>query len=112
MKVRKGHLGDEAPRLLELTLRLAGEADHHVGPDAGAGHQRTGFFKASRVVSRTVAPAHRLQNRVRARLQRDVDVLGDALLPGHQSEQVVGPVHRLDRAEPKLDGVGRPKQAS
>ena len=53
------------------------------------------------VVLRPVSSMHPPQHRVRARLQRNVDVLRDPRRVGHELQQIVRPVHRLDRTKPQ-----------
>src|SRR4051794_18242076 len=62
-------------RLREVLLGLAREADDDVGGDGAVGHVLADERDAVQVAPAVVRAAHRLEDRTRPRLQRQVDVL-------------------------------------
>src|SRR5262249_27415600 len=89
---------DEAAAFFEKLAGLAWEADHYVGADGGVGHRFANLADLLHVMPGPVAAMHGAQDAVAAGLQRHMGVLGDARRTGYQRDQVVGPVHGLDRA--------------
>jgi hypothetical protein len=63
--------------LREVLFGLAGEADDDVGGDRAVGHEPADQRDAVHVAAAVVGAAHRLEDRARPRLQRQVDVLAD-----------------------------------
>ena len=61
---------------------------------------------------RPVFPVHPAQDRVRSRLQRRMNVFRDARSFRHQSEQIVGEIHRLDRTQTKALDLGFVEQSA
>ena len=60
---------------------------------------------------RPVFAMHPPQDRIRSRLQRRVNMLRDPRRLRHQIQQVVGKIHRLDRAEPQPLDFGLVEQS-
>src|SRR5258708_37506356 len=77
---------------------FAGESDHCVGADCGVGHGFAYLSNFLRIVPWPILAMHGAKNMVTAGLQRQMRVLGDSGGSRHQRDQLISPVHRLDRA--------------
>ena len=86
-------------RLLEVGLRLTGEADDDVGGEGDAGDGRADPLDQAQVALGAVGAAHRLQHAGGAGLQRQVQVLADGLALGHGCDHVVAHVLRVRAGE-------------
>ena len=81
---------------------LSGKTDHYVGAQgqvrSGGAHKSLNFF---RVVPWAIAAMHAAQDGIRAGLERQMDVAGEAgsAEVGHQSDEFGVPVHRLNGTE-------------
>ena len=99
MLLGERHLADERQAVGVLLLGLAREPDHHVGGDRDLRHRRPHPLDQRAEVGRAVATHHPPQHRVRAALERQVEVATHpGLLP--QVQEAVRPVLRLDRRDP------------
>ena len=101
-------------RLREVLLGLAREADDDVGGDRAVGHVLADERDAVQVAPAVVGAAHRLEDRARARLQRQVDVLADRGQLGVGADDVLAHVlgvrARVAQAVEPVDGVQRVQQ--
>ena len=96
----------------ELLLRLSREAGDEVGRDADPGHRLAQSGHALEVRGGGVRAPHRGEDSVRARLQRQVDVLTDARQLGNRPHEVVREVFRVRRHEAdSRDAAARVEQA-
>src|SRR5439155_13106908 len=64
--------------LLEVPLRLAGEADDEVGAERDVGNRGAQLLHESQVALGVIRAPHALEDPGRARLERKVNVLADA----------------------------------
>ena len=99
MKIRERHAVDECPRMLELLVGLAGKSHHHIRADGRERHPAPDQGETALVVTDPVSPPHAAQHGVRPGLQRDMNMLRNPFGSSHQLDQVLAPVHGLDRAE-------------
>jgi hypothetical protein len=101
-------------RSTEVFLGLSGEAHDDVGGDGHTWDGLTDPIQPREVPLAPVGPLHRPQDPVRARLEREMDVLAHLLALCHGLDDVGGEVVRVragesDAADP-LDGVHGTKQ--
>jgi hypothetical protein len=111
VEIGEGLGGDEVEMFLELAISFAGEADHDVGADSGMGRGRADGGEALGVVPGAVAAVHTAQDRVRAGLQREMNVAREtrvrAARPAAQQEvHALGPVHGLHGTDAKARDRG------
>src|ERR1700739_2510902 len=97
---------DEAAAFFEEFVGFAGEADYYVSRDGTVRYDLTDFSDIFCVVPRTILAMHLAQNAVTAGLQWNMRVLGDSRRVGDQGDQVVAPVHGLDRADANFFDAG------
>ncbi len=97
---------EKGESLLELRLGLAAEADDDVGRDGDAGDGLADPVEPLLVVLDGVLAAHPVEDGVRARLDRQVEVLADGAALGQRRDQPVRQVPRVRGDEPQApDGV-------
>src|SRR3954452_24114261 len=102
MKVGERQFRNEPARFFKQFVVLTRETNHRVGTDGGVRQKFTNLFNFFRVVPRTIFAMHLAQDAVTARLQWHVRMLSDARRRSHQTDQVVGPIHRFDRTQPQF----------
>ena len=71
------HVFDQADRVLEFLLRLAGEADDHVAGQNQLGHDLAAIVRQLQIFLAVIVPVHGLQHPVVAGLEGQVELLGD-----------------------------------
>ncbi len=111
---------EERERRGELGVGLAAEPDDHVGRDGDPRDGRPDRRESLEIVLDRVLAAHPAQDRIVARLDRQVEVLADRRTVGHRRDQPVRQVPRVRRHEPETrdrrdaiggpDGVDRPDE--
>ncbi len=108
VQISERQVCDEAAGGFEFGVGFAGESSHDVGSDGGGGHGSANLFDLLAIVPRSIFAVHAAEHGVTARLQGHVCVLGDARGGGHEGNQVVGPIHRLDGGDAELfeSGIG------
>ena len=94
----------EVAERLEVLLGLAGEADDHVGADAGLGRQRPDLVEQAEEALRVAEPAHPAQHRVAGVLEGEVEVRRDA---GRRRDRLEQPRPRSRRAGGRRPGPAR-----
>ena len=90
---------DHAQGLLEVLLRLAGEADDDVGADRGVRQLGAHPVEDAEELLRAVGPAHGAQDAVGAGLQRHVQLRHDVRGLRHRVDHVVGERRRVRAGE-------------
>ena len=71
------HVFDQADRVLEFLLRLAGEADDHVASQNQLGHDLAAIVRQLQIFLAVIVSVHGLQHPVIAGLERQVELLCD-----------------------------------
>ena len=80
---------------------FAGKSGDDVGADGGMGESFTDELDTAGIMLGAVPAVHRGEDAVRAGLQRDVEVLGEAIGRGKEFNEVFGDVQWFDRADAK-----------
>jgi hypothetical protein len=105
VEIGEGETFDEGKSGGVVVFGFAGEAGDDVGADGGVGEALVDEFDAAGVVLGAIPAVHGGENAVRGGLQRHVEVLGDAIGPGEEIDEVLGDVEGLDGTDAKpLDG--------
>ena len=91
---------DHVERVGEVLLGLAGEPHDDVGRHRDVGDGRADRLEPAQVAIAPVRAPHRLEHAIRARLQREVDVLADGRRLRHGLDHVGREVVRMRRREP------------
>ena len=99
VEIGEGQTLDEGERGGMFGFRFAGEAGDDVGADGGVGKAFADELDAAGVVLGAVPAVHGGEDAVGAGLQRHVEMLGDAIGPGEEFDEVLGDVERLDGAD-------------
>ena len=86
---------DQIQRLLEIFLRLTGEADDDIAREGDAGHGLAGVLDQLHVVLDGVVSVHLLEQPIRAALHRKVQVSADLGLRRDGVDQLVAGVLRV-----------------
>ena len=71
------HVFNQADRVLEFVLRLAGETDDHVAGQNQIGHDRAAIVRQLQIFFAVIVPVHGFQHPVVAGLEGQVELLGD-----------------------------------
>src|SRR5581483_6981339 len=87
-------------RLLEILLRLAGEADDQIGADAHVRFYAAQFFNDAEKPFARVTAMHQLQHAVAPALHRDMRALAQLRQPRVGFDEVVAVTFRMRRSEP------------
>src|SRR5882672_6945055 len=95
-----------------LGFGLAGEAGDDVGASGGVGKALADELDAPGVVFSAVPAVHGGEDAVGAGLQRQVEMLGDAIGPGEEFDEILGDVQRLDGADAETFDGGFVKDAA
>src|SRR5216684_5973050 len=99
VKVGERRLFDERKRGAVVGFGFTGEAGDDIGANGGVGEALANQFNARGVVFGAVPAVHRRQDAVRTGLERNVEVVRDAIGGGKQFDQVARNVHRFNRAD-------------
>jgi hypothetical protein len=86
------HRADQLHRRLEIRLALAGKADDEIAREQQVGAGRAQAFDQRKVLIGRVFAVHRLEDAVRARLHRQVQIGHQLRLLAMRGDQVVGHV--------------------
>ena len=92
--------GDHVEGRLEILFGLTGESDDDVGGDGCVRHRRPHPLDDPQELCTAVAAAHRLEDPVRTRLQRHVQLGTDVRGLRHRLDHVVGELCGVRRREP------------
>src|SRR5882724_11724099 len=112
VEIGEGQTLDEGERGGMFGFRFAGEAGDDVGADGGVGKAFADELDAAGVVLGAVPAVHGGEDAVGAGLQRHVEMLGDAIGPGEEFDEVLGDVERLDGADAETFDGGFIEDAS
>ena len=105
VEVGEGETFDERECGGVVVFGFAGEAGDDVGANGGVGEAFVDELNAAGVMLGAVPAMHGGENAVGGGLQGHVEVLGDAVGPGEEIDEVLGDVERLDGTDAKaLDG--------
>jgi len=105
VEIGEGETFDEGHGGGVIVFGFAWETGDDVGTDGGVGEVLVDEFDAAGVVLGAIPAVHGGENAVGSGLQGHVEVLGDAIGPGEEIDEVLGNVERLDRADAEaLDG--------
>jgi hypothetical protein len=105
VEIGEGEALDEGERGGVVVFGFAGEAGDDVGADGGVGDAVVDEFDTAGIVFGAIPTVHRGQDAVGGGLQGHVKVLGDALGPSEEIDEVLGYVEGLDGADAEaLDG--------
>jgi len=99
VEIGEGQLFDEGERGGVVCLGFAGESGDDVGTDGGVREAFVDERDAAGVVFGAIPAVHGGEDAVGARLQRHVEVLGDAIVGDEKFDEVLGDVLRLDGAD-------------
>lgn len=99
VEIGEGQTLDKVERGGMLGFGFAGEAGDDVGADGGMREAFADELDAAGVVLGAVPAVHGSEDAVGAGLQRHVEVLGDAIDPGEEFDEILGDVEGLDRAD-------------
>ena len=101
VEIGEGQARDEGERGGVFGFGFAGEAGDDVGADGGVGEALADELDAAGVVLGAVPAVHGGEDAVGAGLQRHVEVLGDAIGPGEEFDEILSDVEGLDGADAK-----------
>jgi len=105
VEIGEGQAFDEGERCGVVVFGFAGEAGDDVGADGGVRETVMNEFDAAGVVLGAIPAVHGGENAVGGGLQGHVEVLGHAVGPGEEIDEVLGNVEGLDGADAEaLDG--------
>jgi hypothetical protein len=90
---------DEGERGGVVVFGFAGEAGDHVGADSSVGKAFVDEFYAAGVVLGAIPAVHGGEDAVGGGLQGHVEMLGDAVGPSEESDEILRNVERLDGAD-------------
>src|SRR6185437_1513213 len=99
VQVSEWPIFDESDGFVELYIGFTGETGHDVGAYASIRHQAVREIEARGIMTCAIFPEHSFENGIRARLQRNVDMLRDARLARHQFQHFGAPIHRFHRTD-------------
>jgi len=103
--IGKGQTFDEGHGGGVVVFGFAWEAGDDVGADSGVGETFVDEFDAAAVMLGAVPAVHGGKDAVGGGLQGQVEVLGDAIGPGEEIDEVLSDVERLDGTDAEaLDG--------
>ncbi len=105
VEIGEGEAFDKGESGHVVGFGFAGEAGDDVGADGGVGKAFVDEFDAAGVVLGAIPAVHGGEDAVGSGLQRHVEVLGDAIGPGEEIDEVLGYIKWLDGADAEaLDG--------
>src|SRR6266852_2153858 len=99
VKVGERRVFDERKRPQVVGFGFTGEAGDDIGANGGVGEALANQFNARGVVCGAVPAVHRRQDAIRTGLERNVEVVRDAIGGGKRLDQVARNVHRFDRTD-------------
>ena len=92
VEIGEGEVFDEGHGCSVVVFGFAGEAGDDVGADGGVGESLMDEFDAAGVVLGAVPAVHGGEDAVGGGLQRHVEVLGDAIGPSEEIDEVLGDI--------------------
>ena len=103
--VLEGKFAHERTGLLEVFVRLGGEADNDVARDADIGHDADRALHEIDILASRIAAVHEFQDSIGTALGRHMQILTDTRTVAHHREHIVAEVARVTGHEAKAEDL-------